>query len=163
MTQQWRTRVLLAVGLAALVAAAGVVMGDGLEPVPFAVIAFCVTSLVWLGTDLAAATELRGVDRGRTPEAGSRHRTDLRTTRLSRRLAEIGRPGFNDESLWVDLVELADDRLLRHHDIDRRAEPARAAQALGPRLAEFVTVCPPPRQFARRSYLDAIITDIEEL
>ena len=163
MTEQWRTRVLVAVGLSGLVAAGAVVMGDGLDPVAFVVVAFCVASLVWLGTDLANALETRSPSLRTAPTAGSRNAIDMRTTWLTRRLSEIGRAGFDDSRLWTDLVEVIDDRLLRHHDIDRRDDPARAEQVLGPRLAAFVTGCPPSRQFARRAYLDAIVTDIEEL
>lgn len=163
MSQQWRTRVAAAVAVAALIAVGAVVVGDGLDAVAFVVVALCVTSLAWLGMDLVGATEVRTVDRLRVPTAGARRGADMRTTRLSRRLAEIGRAGYDDERVWADLVDLADDRLIRHHDIDRRSEPAHAAQILGPRLTTFVTACPPSRQFARRSYLDAIVTDIEEL
>ncbi|MDN5854962.1 MAG: aluminum activated malate transporter family protein [Actinomycetia bacterium] len=163
MTEQWRNRALATLVASGLVLGGAAVSGDGLDPVAFVVIAFCVASLAWLGADLAGITEGRTDDRPPAPAAGSRRSVDLRTTRLSRRLAEIGRPGYNDEHLWSDLVELIDDRLLRHHDVDRTADPDRAAQVLGPRLTTFVTACPPSRQFARRNYLDAIVTDIEEI
>lgn len=163
MTAQWRTRVLVGVCGSALIAAGAAVTGDGLDLVAFVMIAFCAASLVWLGTDLTSVAESRTSGIDDAPTAGVRRGLDLRTTRLSRRLAEIGRAGFDDTRVWSDLVDLADDRLLRHHDIDRQTDPERAASVLGPRLAAFVSACPPPRQFSRRSYLDAIVTDIEEL
>lgn len=164
MSEQWRNRLLAALAAGGLVFGGAAVAGDGLDPVTFVIIAFCVTSLAWVGADLAGVSDRGADDRlARAPTAGARAGVDLRTSRLSRRLAEIGRQGFNDDRLWADLVEVVDDRLLRRHDINRAAEPDRAAQVLGPRLTEFVTACPPSRQFARRNYLDAIVTDIEEL
>lgn len=164
MTQQWRTRVTAATVVAGLTAGLAALSGDGLDYVAFVVVVFCVASLGWLGVDLLGATDTNGPGLLQSaPAAGARRGGDMRTTRLSRRLAEIGRPGYNEEVLWEEIVDLIDGRLVRLHDIDRRSDPSSAALVLGPRLTAFVTACPPSRQFARRSYLDAIITDIEEL
>jgi len=163
MTHQWRNRVAAAVVASALVLGVSAISGDGFDPVAFVVVAFCAASLSWTGVDLAEVTAVRTNGRPQALATGSHRSVDLRTTRLSRRLAEIGQPGYDDERLWADLVALIDDRLLRHHDVDRAAEPDRAAEVLGQRLSSFVEACPPSRQFARRSHLDAVVTDIEEL
>ncbi|UYM06454.1 hypothetical protein [Solicola gregarius] len=163
MNVDWRRRAAAAVLVTAVALGGLVVIGDGIDPIALAVLAFCGFSVGWLATDVFAVVDSRMRGIADAPAAGPRRGGDMRTTRWSRRLGEIGRAGFDDSWLWRDLVQLVDDRLLRFHDIDRAADPAAAANVLGPRLATFVREPPPTRQFARRDYLDAIVTEIEDL
>ena len=163
MTVEWPRRAAGAAVSTAIVLAVLVAIGDGLNPVALVIVAICAFSIGWLAIDASAVVVAHTIGVADAPAAGPRRGGDMRTTRWTRRLAEIGRPGFDDTWLWRDLVQLVDDRLIRSHDINRAEDPEAAAKVLGPHLAGFVVECPPPRQFARRDYLDAIVTEIEEL
>lgn len=163
MSHSWRGRIGLAAGITVAAYVVLSLAGDGLDPVRAAVVAVLCASVCWFAVDLVAEVETRTTGTADAPAAGPRRGFDARTSRLSRRLGEIGRPGFDESPLYRELVELADERLVRRRDVDRDAEPDRARRIMGPRLAEFVDRKPPDRQFARRAYLEQIVREIEEL
>ena len=68
---------------------------------------------------------------------------------------------FGSAELRGTLVDLVDDRLLAHRDIDRATDPAAAMEALTPTLRHLVAAHRSPAIAARQ--LDRIITDIESL
>jgi len=59
------------------------------------------------------------------------------------------------------LIDLVDERLLVHHNIDRSVTPDLAARMLTPNLQRLLTS--PPHRIARVTELRAILTDIETL
>ena len=68
---------------------------------------------------------------------------------------------FDSAELRGTLVDLVDDRLLAHRNIDRATDPAAAMEALTPTLRQFVAG--PRRSAVAVRQLDRIVTDIESL
>jgi hypothetical protein len=66
------------------------------------------------------------------------------------------------EHLQRHLMEIADQRLVAHHGVSRRADPERAATLIGPELADFATWSHPyPRLTLNQ--IDVLISRIEDL
>ena len=68
---------------------------------------------------------------------------------------------FGSGELRGTLIDLVDDRLLAHRNIDRATDPAAAMEALTPTLRHFVTG--PRRPAVAVRQLGRIVTDIESL
>lgn|GEM_PF-2666258 len=84
---------------------------------------------------------------------------DARVDTLRRQLD--GAPWMSRQSIGDVLVEIIDDRLLAHHDIDRYENPAAANALLTPRLRRVVAE--PGRAATILRDVNRIIDDIEAL
>lgn len=84
---------------------------------------------------------------------------DARVDTLRRQLD--GTPWLSRQSIGDVLVELIDDRLLAHHDVDRYEDPAAANALLTPRLRRVVA--DPGRAAPILRDVDRIVDDIEAL
>ncbi len=116
------------------------------------------SALIFVGLDLA-----RSVSRVRWPQ---RITVDRPVQWRDDRVAKLVRDAKAEASsksthLHSILVELLDDRLAAHHNIDRVSDPELAASMLTPTLRRFVSG-PHPR-VARRRELQQVLSDIEAL
>lgn len=84
---------------------------------------------------------------------------DARVDTLRRQLD--GTPWLSRQSIGDVLVEIIDDRLLAHHDVDRYEDPAAANALLTPRLRRVVA--DPGRAAPILRDVDRIVDDIEAL
>ncbi|MEN9645683.1 MAG: hypothetical protein RL238_2352 [Actinomycetota bacterium] len=84
---------------------------------------------------------------------------DARVDTLRRQLD--GAPWMSRQSIGDVLVEIIDDRLLAHHDVDRYEDPAAANALLTPRLRRVVA--DPGRAAPILRDVNQIIDDIEAL
>jgi len=141
--------VLLSVALAATDARPSVIVLFGIV----AVVAVVIVLVLDLPDETAAIEWHRQGD-GR-PTGG----VDQRVRSLRDQLYSADALGSDE--LRVTLVELIDDRLLVHRNIDRVADPAAATAALSPTLRRLVGG--PRRSRIPVRELDRILTDIEAL
>lgn len=117
-----------------------------------------VSAVILVMSDLSNAVIQVGWTRPRQVRR-SRRGSDPRISSLRTQLYDAR--WFGSAELRGTLVDLVDDRLLAHRNIDRATDPAAAMEALTPTLRHLVAG--PRRPAVAVRQLGRIITDIESL
>ena len=119
-------------------------------------------AVVWLVTDLGIASDAiswQVSSRVHVPNRGA----DTRAALLQRSLADPSDDRAFARHLHPVLVAAADDRLLRHHGVDRRTQPHQARAVLGDDLADFLRDPYPGAAAREPRRLEAVVDRIEAL
>ena len=157
----WGRRVAVGVGLWFVVCAVALFFGMKPHPVLVALVVAAVGGAIFLFLDTSAqapSTAWRLPDRDPARRPGEDPRLALLARVLNTHLVshEAG------DQLHRHLMSLADQRLVAHHGISRRADPDRAAAVMGPDLAAFAAHrVPHPR--LTTDQIDLLIDRIEDL
>jgi hypothetical protein len=162
MTTRWRRRLVLVAVTAVVACLAMLLLGMHPRVALVGVIVLVVATIAWFTLDVGSLVEEidweRHADR-RDTSARSDRRVNLIRTRLHRE-----RRGADEwASTAAHLADLIDARLRSYHGIDRAADPAAAANVLGPELAAFMNDPDARRRMAGLRSLPATLTLIERL
>jgi hypothetical protein len=117
-----------------------------------------IAALVFATMDFVRAVTSIGWPQARVDRTPAADR-DERIKRVRLRATAAART--DSRQLHDDLLELVDDKLAVHHDIDRSAAPGEAMQKLTPTLRRLASG--PRRRTANPNELRRILTDIEAL
>lgn len=164
-------RVSVTVGIGVIVAVGMVLLGMEPRLVLVGFVVMVVGATAALAFDLApAASPVVWTDHGRGADTATRSdrrvqalRARLRSPARRRRLPamiESSRPEPVDEIVGT-LIGVIDDHLLAEHGVDRAADPAAAAELLGPDLEQFVADPSAHRSMAGRRNLARTLDLIE--
>lgn len=141
----------------------GVLQREGLSPRPL-LLAGLIAAL-WCAAWLV-------IDGIRLSEPANWHNTDARIARppgvdtrivtLAARISEIPVSIPSRVYLHQLLMDLADERLLSLHGIDRQLDPAGALAALGPELSDYIAIADPGAALSEER-MSLLLTRIESL
>lgn len=162
MTSTWRRRLLLTVIIAVAATVAMLLLGMHPRVVLVGAIVAAVATICWLVLDVGPLVEEVDWER----HADRREfwpRSDMRVNLIRARLHRERSRGDEWASTGDDLAALIGDRLHSAHGIDPVAEPAAAAEVLGPELAAFMDDPERRRQMSRFRSLPATVALIERL
>jgi hypothetical protein len=159
----WRDRFGVTAGAGVVVAVALLATGHPRSTGAYVgAIAAC-AALSWFVSDVVPYIRPVSWEILRPPHLRRGRGDDIRAMRLSHRLTELGEPHSDPAKVWQLLVQLIDDRLRLRRNIDRGTDPDAAADALGPRLSDFVIRQPPTSSLRTPDYLSAVVSEIEAL
>ncbi len=158
----WLGRIVAAVAVWGIVLGGAYALGNSPRPGLLAVVVGAATAVVWLVLDVAGEVEpvrwRSGAELPPPRPPGEDQRWVLLQRVISQHLdgREVG------EGLFRQLVELTDQRLVMRHGVSVRADPARAADLVGPELAAVAAARPPyPR--LTLAQIERIVSRIEAL
>ena len=160
-TSGWVRRCVYAVIVAAAVWALTTWVGMRPRPLLVALGVAACFAVGWLVADLAERLEQIDLTapRRRVP---TRHGLDPRFSSLARTLRDSREPSVVAWNLHATLVRVIDDRLARHHGIDRVTQPEQAQAVMGQVLSRYVDE-PPRARRSQTAFLSDLLTRIEAL
>ena len=157
----WWGRIVTAAAIWGILVAGAYALGDSPRPGLLAVVVGAATVVVWLILDVSGDMEsVRWLPQ--EPGAVRPPGEDQRLALLRRVVAQHLDGREVGDALYRHLVELTDQRLVMRRGVSIRADPARAADLVGPELAAVVAARPPyPR--LTLDQIDRIVSRIEDL
>ena len=159
--RRWAARIGTALALWVAVVAFSAIQGNRPDPLLLALTIAAFAATLWLYLDASLVSE--------TPQWGDVLQDPVREPGEDSRLALLTRViGQHLDAREVDdglrrrLVEIVDHRLVTVHGVSLRADPARAAELMGPELAALVAE-PPPHARLDVHQIDVLLSRIEAL
>jgi hypothetical protein len=142
----------------------GVALLEGMRPDPFllAGLSAALSVVGWLTTDsigLADPTGWQIADELTSHPRG----IDPRVVTIGARIADSAVSASSRLLVHQLLMDLADERLMSLHGINRRLDPAGARTALGPELDDYLTSPDPGRAALRADRMSKLLNRIESL
>jgi hypothetical protein len=158
----WIKRIGGAVALWATICGAGVFAGMGPRPLLLAGVTGALSVVSWLTTDSIGHAE--PADWKIAQELLRRSRGgDARVVTLEHVITDSRTSAESRLRLHHLLSDLADERLLSLHGVDRESDPAGARAALGPALDDFITDVDPGGTALSTSRMSSLLHGIESL
>jgi hypothetical protein len=160
-TRLWVSRIGAAFALWLVICVLAYLFGDHPRPGLLALLVAACAGTLWLFLDASVQMEAPHwsfVTSHRIHSPGEDARLGLLVRLIGQHLdaREAG------DQLHRHLMETADQRLVAHHGVSRRADPERAAQLMGPELAEFTTWNSTQSRLTLNQ-IDVLVTRIEDL
>jgi hypothetical protein len=158
----WIKRIGGAVALWASICGVGVIAGMSPRPLLLAGLTGALSVASWLTTDSIGLAE--PADWKITQEFLRRSRGgDARVVTLEHVITDSRNSAESRLRLHHLLSDLADERLLSLHGVDRESDPAGARAALGPELDDFITDVDPGGTALSTTRMSSLLHGIESL